>query len=265
MSEETSATGADGETTESAGEPASLVGFAWKLVSKGPRFALDLAQKGLSTAERLALSTLRKRMDAVVDADERPADDTDSESPDAPAARHATPSHHGAAPAPLNAVASMARLLDASQTQTATSAREALALRMVKHLVPDEARILAALSDGHSAALMHLGAGPMVGPATQRWLENLSPVGKEAGVALIDRTSEYIGHLRELGLLESGEEDKSLQLKYQILEADTVLRKTSEEIEKAGLRPKLIRRTIRMTELGKAFWLECAAKEQQSW
>lgn len=236
---------------------------AWSVATKGPRKALDLAQRGLTEAERLALTTLRKRMDAVSDEDgfDHASDGNRADAPAAP--RSAVP---GSARAPAQTASeAMAQLMEASLEQTEASAREALLLRIVNQLVPDEARILAALSDGHSSALMHLGAGPMVGPATQRWLENLSPVGKESGVQLVDQTSAYISHLRELGLLESGDEDKSLQLKYQLMEGDTKVRKTAEEIEKSGLRPKFFRRTLMMSEAGKAFWAACEPKNRQSW
>lgn len=236
---------------------------AWNVATKAPRRAIDLAQRGLSEAERLALTTLRRRMDAVSDDEDLGGDRTGSVS-DAPSPPRASTSATARAPAPTAAEA-LAQLMEASLEQTEASAREALILRTVRQLVPDEARILAALADGHSVALMHVGAGPMVGPATQRWLENLSPVGKEAGVQLVDQTQAYIAHLRELGLLESGDEDKSLQLKYQLMEGDTKVRKTAEEIEKNGLRTKFFRRTLRMSEAGKAFWAACEVKDRESW
>lgn len=268
MSEQNAGADSGGDSgDEGARAPSSLagalVGSAWKLATRGPRKALDLAQKGLTEAERVALSTLRKRMDAVADSDSPSAEHGDEETA-TPKPRQGSASP-ATASAPLTAATAMARLLDTALEQSQDSAREALLLRTVRQLVPDEARILAALADGHASALMHLGAGPMVGPATQRWLENLSPVGKEAGVQLIDQTSAYVTHLRELGLLESGDEDKSLQLKYQLMEGDTKVRKTAEEIEKSGLRPKFFRRTIRMSEAGKAFWAACEPKERQSW
>jgi hypothetical protein len=241
-----------------------LAGGAWKIATGGPRYAFTLAHRGFNVAEKLALSTLRKRMDAVAPGGPVHAAHPDDEPPRAPAAG-ATPGALAAAATagPVTAAVLLARLLDASLEQNAESARERMAIRTVRQLVPDEARILAALADGHSAALVHVGAGPLVGPATQRWLENLSPVGREAGVALIDQTPRYLTHLRELGLLESAEEDKSLQLKYQLIEADTKVRETCTQIEKNGLRPKFFRRTIRISDAGKAFWAACEPKEQQ--
>lgn len=258
-----------------ASQPTSFLGFvasgAWKLATGAPRLAIDLAHKGFSEAERRALNRLRRRMDAAAAADR--AHDEDAEVDEVHAARPAGPGARADAAAPLagasvarvTAGALLARLLEESAEQSVESAQERLNLRIVRQLVPDEARILAALADGHGAALVHLGAGPRVGPATQRWMENLSPVGKESGVRLPDRTPLYVKHLRDLGLLESGDEDKSLQLKYQMIEADTQVRKACAEIEKSGLRPRFFRRTIRMSQAGLALWTACGGTGNQSW
>lgn len=257
MSEDNAGAGAGTEGGEDSPSLAGvLVGGAWKLATRGPRKALELARQGVTEAERLALTSLRRRMDAATEDKDRPAESGES---------FERPFSHASRGSPATAAALMAQLLEAALEQSQESAREALLLRTVRQLVPDEARILAALADGHSAALMHLGAGPMVGPATQRWLENLSPVGKEAGVQLIDQTPAYITHLRALGLLESGDEDKSLHIKYQLMEGDTKVRKTAEEIEKCGLRPRFFRRSLRISAAGKAFWDACEPKEKQGW
>jgi hypothetical protein len=264
----------DGEPPVQVQETTSFFGFvasgAWKIATGAPRFAMGLAHKGLSEAEKRALIGLRRRMDAVVD--DEPADEEDDHDPagegrPAPTSvRGESAPQGGVAPvARLSASALLARLLEDSAEQSVESAQERLNLRIIRQLVPDEARILAALADGHSAALVHLGAGPLVGPATQRWLENLSPVGRECGVRLLDQTPTYIRHLRDLGLLESGEEDKSLHLKYQLIEADTQVRKMCTQIEKSGMRPKFFRRTIRMSEAGLALWKACEGTANQSW
>jgi hypothetical protein len=263
----------DSPATADSGEhePTSFLGFAWKLATIPPRFALDFAQKGISEVEKRALIKLRRRMDAAAqDARDPHAEHEDSDDHARPANRSETaPPTGGSTTAPaaarMSASALLARLMEESAEQTTESAQERLSLRVIRQLVPDEARILAGLADGHSAALVHLGAGPLVGPASQRWIENLSPVGRECGVRLLDQTPTYIRHLRDLGLLESGDEDKSLHLKYQLIEADTQVRKACTEIEKSGLRPKFFRRTIRMSEAGLALWKACEGSGNQSW
>lgn len=245
----------------------SLAAGAWKLATKGPRQAATLARRGLAEGEKLALSTLKRRMEAATaEEDETSALSAPTHWNAASASTLVAPGGSArAATASLGAADLLSHLMEMSLEQTPERARELLNQRILRQLVPDEARILAALADGHESALMHLGAGPLVGPANQRWIENLSPVGKESGVALPDQVPTYLRHLRELGLLESGDEDKNLQLKYQLMEADTLVRRTCEQIEKSGLRPRFFRRTIRMSDAGKAFWAACEPKEQRSW
>lgn len=81
---------------------------------------------------------------------------------------------------------------------------------------------------------------------------------------LLDQTSVYVTHLRRLGLLESDDEDKTMQIKYQLIEADTLVRKTCAQIEKAGLRPRFFRRTIRISDTGRDFWAACAGGGNKS-
>lgn len=230
-----------------------LASGAWKFAAEGPRMAIDLAQKGLTEAERRALSTLRRRMDAVADEEmleTMPARRRANQDA-APATAAIDSSAAGGAPE------LMAQLLEQAQEQTREDARHFLALHIARQLVPDEARIIAALSDGREAALLHLAAGPRIGKAAQRWMENLSSVGREAGIQLLDQTSHYIEHLRALQLLESGAEDPALLIKYQLLEADSEVRSACAEIEKLGMKPRFFRRTIRLSEFGRTFWATC--------
>lgn len=257
--------GADEPSSSQAGEGGSLLGVlangAWKLAAEGPRLALDLAQKGLSEAERLALSTLRRRMDAVAeDAWPEPSSERGDD-----AAATVTPAGEPAGAA-TSAAEVMAQLLDQAQEQTRNDAYAYLALRITRQLVPDEARIVAALSDGHESPMIHLAAGPRIGKATQRWLENISAIGRESGTQLVDQTADYVQHLRELGLLESGEEDRDprMLVKYQLLEADSRVREACAEIEKQGLKPRFFRRTIRLSEAGHAFWAACNPVDPQN-
>jgi hypothetical protein len=253
---------------DSGHESSSLLGAlasgAWKLGTSVPRRAYSVARWSATEAEKLALTTLKRRMEAVSD-DDAAGCATDGSSEGGVRAAASRTAQSSAADAPQKASQIIAQLLEDSMEQTADQARERVLLRIARELVPDEARILAGLADGHAAALVHVGAGQIVGPATQRWLENLSPVGKECGVRLLDEVPNYIRHLRDLGLLESDEEDKSLQLKYQIIEADTKVREVCTQIEKSGMRPKFFRRTIRMSEAGKAFWVACETGEKQGW
>ncbi|MGB0955064.1 MAG: Abi-alpha family protein [Panacagrimonas sp.] len=242
---------------DAAERSSSLLGSVrsgvWKLATTAPRTALKMARKGAEHAERVALRNLRERMDALDDTafDRRPRQQHQ------PAFDRRPASLHDARGRQEHPQQIMAQLLEVADDQSQADAQNRLALRIVRQLVPDEVRILAALSDGHHSTLLHLGAGKRVGPIIQRWVENMSSVGRESGVSLPDQTQEYVTNLRALGLLESGEEDKSMDMKYQLMEADPRIRQSSLEIEKLGLRPRLVRRTLRMSAYGKQFWASC--------
>ena len=71
--------------------------------------------------------------------------------------------------------------------------------------MPDEARIISALSDGSASPLLNVYARTRAG-----WgevvLENMSLIGKTANLALPQLTPMYVSHLLSLGLVESGPE-----------------------------------------------------------
>lgn len=151
----------------------------------------------------------------------------------------------------------MAALLEQADTQSREQAYESLFHRFIGELVPDEARILGALSDGSSYALVHVSESFM-GRSGRRIAENFANVGKPAGVKLLERVPAYVGHLRSLGLVDTGPEDKSQEIKYQILESDIAVRQAIEAVTGAtGSAVRYQRRTLRITALGKRFWQAC--------
>jgi hypothetical protein len=147
----------------------------------------------------------------------------------------------------------MDELLTRSIRDTPEESRQTLHEVLVSELVPDEARILAALSDGSSFPLVHF-AEPGVGISQKLVLENASSVGRAAGVALPDRVHLYVSHLRRLGLVESGPEDHSLKDEYEILLTEPYLSATIASIGKGPRGARIIRRTVRISDLGREFW-----------
>lgn len=151
----------------------------------------------------------------------------------------------------------MRRLLASALEQTQEQAWERWCQSVQTQLLPDEARILSVLADGRVIALSHLGSGSLVGPATRRHLENLSTIGREAGLRLVDQAPHYLRHLRQLGLVETGPEDRGLQLQYQLIESEARVRELGEQISSGGQRPRFARHTLRLSELGQRFWAAC--------
>lgn len=147
-------------------------------------------------------------------------------------------------------------LLDQARGQSTASGRSDLFHKLVDQLLPDEARILGALSDDSVSPLVHVFRRSVVGAAGDAVLPNASLVGKVANVALPQMTPIYVTHLITLGLLETGPEDPGLKDEYQILTADPgVLR----AIKRASIGPipaRIDRQVVRMSALGSELWAE---------
>ena len=156
----------------------------------------------------------------------------------------------------------MTALLMRSMHDTPSDSRRTLYEVLVGELVPDEARILSALSDGSSYPLVDI-AGPGVGRYQKLVLENASSVGRAAGVALPDRVHLYVSHLRRLGLVETGPEDHSLKDEYDILLTEPNLRGIIAAMGKGPRGARVIRRTVRMSDLGRELW-EAARSPQDA-
>ena len=159
----------------------------------------------------------------------------------------------------------LSELLERSMEQTPEEAREHAFVTILRQLVPDEARILGALSDGGSHPVLHVTAASTLGASTRRLLSNVSSIGQAAGVQLREMTPHYISHLVELGLVELAPENPELALKYEILESNTQVR---EALAQVGRREKLsrariVRRTVRLTELGRKLWVACQPPAQE--
>jgi Abortive infection alpha len=208
---------------------------------------VGLLEAGAGAGERLVLRGIRRRLDAA----------------DPLLLERGTPAPAGAAPppqtrqgAPLGGLMvdeRMRALLSYSVRSTPAESRRSLHETLVCELVPDEARILSALSDGSRYAMVHI-ARPGVGSNQRRVLENASRVGRAAGVALPDRVPLYLSHLRRLGLVESGPEDRTLRDEYGILLTEPPVRATIASIGKGPLGARIIRRTVHISDLGRELW-----------
>lgn len=215
---------------------------AWQLARTVP--GAQAAERGLQQLERTAMTELRKRMDAA-----EPA------SAGLPYAQSSTPgvpvvTTHGDF-APLRA--GMAELLQRSLTESAKQAREDLYASTLSRLTPDEARVLAALSDGTPFALVHVAERAGVNGVGRYLARNVSSVGTAAGLTLADQVPVYLARLLGLDLVTVGDEAPELAEQYDILLTDELVRTAVEQAR----RPKVIRRTLRLSPFGAAFWAAC--------
>ena len=146
-------------------------------------------------------------------------------------------------------------LLGASIDADSADSLEELYRSLLLRLVPDEARILAALADGTAYPMVHVQSRAQGGRTV---LSNASTVGRAAGVQVPDAVSTYVAHLRTLGLAEEGPSDDAQAVQYDILLGEPVVRDAEEEARVAGrLGARVVRRTLRISSLGRELWQAC--------
>jgi hypothetical protein len=197
-----------------------------------PAYGVKLYARGLGAAERIALRTLRARLDAV-----------------APVADLPRASDNGrfdsTSPAQL-----MADLLDRLITQDLELSTASAHVAILRQLVPDEARIIAALATGPPAPLVNVLSRTSGEPI----LENASLIGRMAAVTRPSQTPSYVSHLLALGLVEAGPEDRSSKEQYELLMADRDVRAALKQGELSKLPARTVRRTLVLSADGLALW-----------
>lgn len=214
---------------------------AWSIAERVP--GKDFAVRQARVAEDLVVDELRRRLELQ---DGPPAASNGAAPQDLSQNAHATPG------------AAFQSLMDRAFDQKPDTAETSLYLRLVKQMLPDEARILAALSNGEPTAICHLEASNRLGTASIPVLLNVNRVGHEAGVMLAARSPYYIGNLRDMGLVDTGDEDKTLANRYELIESDSAVRAAWGQIEQnMKLRPRLTRATAYISPLGQDLWQAC--------
>ena len=151
----------------------------------------------------------------------------------------------------------MRSLLDQALANTPADSSLDLFHRILDQLSPDEARIIAALSDGHAAPLIHVRPLSPAGILGEPTLENASLIGKLANVSLPQLTPQYVTHLLALGLVQIGAERPSLKDDYQILMADPGVLKASKKASRGPIAPRYEKHTLRLSPLGRSLWEAC--------
>lgn len=159
-------------------------------------------------------------------------------------------------PAPLRTA--MSELLSRAGSSSGGRSKEYLFGTIVSQLVPDEARVLAALAGGKQFAVVDVVA-KNVGRAARPVLANASQLGDVAGIAPARNAATYLTRLHGLGLVEFGPAADELAASYEKLAVDSAVqdaRVTIERNKMGGV--KLIRKTVALSALGRDFWTACA-------
>lgn len=150
------------------------------------------------------------------------------------------------------------RLLRNSVELSASESREHQFAMVLNSLVPDEARILAALGDGTPHALIDVLGPALPGAATRPFLQNASSVGRSAGVSLPERVPDYVTHLRALGVASVGPEVPALADDYDILLTESYVRGARAEAARGSrLPPRIVRQSLVASSFGRELWEAC--------
>lgn len=145
----------------------------------------------------------------------------------------------------------MADLLERSVRQDAETSKVDWYTSVLMQLVPDEARVIAALAEAdRPSPLLHIL--PRSGHG--RLLENASLIGRTAALTLPRMTPYYVTHLRNLGLVETGPEDPENPKGYELLLADKAVRTALKDGELGKFPARVLRRTLVLTDRGRDLW-----------
>jgi hypothetical protein len=215
--------------------------------------ALEFTESELGRAEDTLWRQVRHRMETVSPSDRTVVVSVDrpAQQPPARAVPHAPSTRTSGSTDDPGVL--LTDLLTVSVEQSADAARQRLAVAVLRELQPDEARILAALSDGTRYAVLHVVTRLHLGVNGPPVLENASTVGRAAGVALPDMVPWYVGHLARLGLVTVGPESPDLRDTYDILETEPHVR----EAQEAASSTRLLRRSLRISPFGARLWDLC--------
>lgn len=223
-------------------------GFASRLLDRLP--GREYAQEQIERVERRVLTQLKQRLDQL----ESRAGQSVSVS--VLAVQQNQFASSGSAdlihesPARL-----LMNLLEMSNQQDRARAQQGFFALVLGSLLPDEARVLAAMADGTPHPVLDLMVGSKIGLATQPALELISSVGRDAGVQLNELTPVYLRRLMNWGLVERQiQEASELRTKYEILETDSALRATIARYTAAGMRTRVVRSQIRGTAIAQTLW-----------
>jgi hypothetical protein len=220
----------------------AFLGTAASVAKRAPGVStsLGVTERELARVEGLMWREVRNRMEAAA-----------GPSPAGPAAA-------GSGPPDDAARDLLAQLLTISIEQSAQEARSRLFVSLLAQLQPDEARILAALSDGTEYPVINLATRGSFGTSGPAVLENASTVGRAAGVALPDWVPTYVTHLQQLQLVSVGPESHALADGYEILLTEAVVRQAQID---AGAHSRIVRRRLRLSGLGRDLWDSCSVPQ----
>lgn len=125
--------------------------------------------------------------------------------------------------------------------------------RILDELAPDEARILRFMAQNGPQPSVDVRTNRPLGIGSELVQGDLTSVPEQAGVRYPDRARSYLINLRRLGLTLISEDPVVLS-RYMVLEVQPVV---EAALKKAGRAPKIVRKSLRLTEFGEDFCRTC--------
>lgn len=160
-----------------------------------------------------------------------------------------------------------ANLLAASMDKSTADGVHPAFVEIIKQLTPDEAKLVALLSNDRMLPLIDLFRVTSVYPkgieGQEEVLVSFSHLGRLAGCDFENMTPVYINNLCRLGLAEIPlNAVYPFEGAYDELENDPYVRAQFEEIVNSGIyRPEIEQKLLQVTELGKQFVKTCVLRK----
>ncbi|WP_245564142.1 DUF4393 domain-containing protein [Nocardia testacea] len=125
--------------------------------------------------------------------------------------------------------------------------------RILDELAPDEARILRYMALNGPQPTVDVRTNRPLGIGSELIAGGLTSVPEQAGVRYMDRARSYLINLSRLGLTHNSEDPVVLS-RYMVLEVQPIV---EAALKKAGRAPKIVRKSLRLTEFGEDFCRTC--------
>jgi hypothetical protein len=125
--------------------------------------------------------------------------------------------------------------------------------RILDQIAPDEARILRFMAINGPQPTVDVRTNRPLGIGSELVSRNLTSVPEQAGVRYPDRARLYLINLNRLGLLTTSD-DPVLLSRYMVLEVQPIV---ESALAQAGRAPKIVRKSLRLTEFGEDFCKTC--------
>jgi hypothetical protein len=125
--------------------------------------------------------------------------------------------------------------------------------RILDQLAPDEARILRFMAQNGPQPSVNVRTNRPLGIGSELVAGDLTSVPEQAGVRYPDRSRHYLINLNRLGLTLTSD-DPVLLSRYMVLEVQPIV---ETALKAAGRVPKIVRKSLRLTEFGEDFCRTC--------